>query len=178
MKKLTFLFATVIAVYLVLPSYSYGQKYSYEGTTVCSMCHKTEKQGLQLKIWQDSKHSQAYKALQTAKADEIAKAKTGKKAVDSPECLKCHATNVEKSLQGAKFKIEDGVQCETCHGPGSAYKSIKVMKVEEDAVKNGLIIHKDIEKYCKTCHNAQSPTFKEFKFAEMWGKIKHVVPKS
>ena len=48
-------------------------------------------------------------------------------------------TNVDKALLGEKFKIEDGVQCETCHGAGSNYKSLKVMKNEKDAIANGLI---------------------------------------
>jgi hypothetical protein len=180
MKNFTFIFAAVVALYLILPSYSFAQKASYEGVAVCSMCHKTDKQGQQFKIWQESKHSQAYKALLTPKADEIAKAKTGKKAVESPDCLKCHSTgtDVDKSLVGAKYKVEDGVQCETCHGPGSNYKTLSVMKNKEEAVKKGLIEHKDAAKYCVTCHNSKSPTFKEFKFEEMWGKIKHSVPKA
>lgn len=180
MKKLAYLFVALVALYLITPSEILAQKAGYEGVAVCSMCHKTEKQGQQMKIWQDSKHSGAYKALLTAKADEIAKGKTGKKAVDSPECLKCHATgyDVDKALIGAKYKVEDGVQCETCHGAGSLYKSMAVMKVKADAVKKGLVEHADGAKYCKTCHNPQSPTYKEFKYEEAWAKIKHSVPKS
>ena len=33
-----------------------------------------------------------------------------------------------------------------------------------------------IENQCKTCHNDESPTFKEFNFKEMWAKIAHPVP--
>ncbi|MCL4550050.1 MAG: cytochrome C554 [Bacteroidetes bacterium] len=169
-----------VAAYFVLPANSNAQgKNSYEGVQVCGMCHKTEKSGNQLKIWQDSKHSQAYKTLLTAKADEISKKKSGKKAVENPECLKCHATgyNVDKALVGAKFKVEDGVQCETCHGAGSGYKSMSVMKNKAEAEKKGLVMHSDIEKFCKTCHNPESPSYKEFKFQEMWKKIEHKVPK-
>lgn len=180
MKNFTFILVSAALFYLIIPANAFAQKAGYEGTAVCSMCHKTEKQGQQLKIWQGTKHSEAYKTLLTAKADEIAKAKTGKKAVESPECLKCHASgfDVDKALVGAKFKIEDGVQCETCHGPGSAYKQISVMKNREEAIKKGLAEHKDIPAFCQTCHNSSSPTFKEFKFEEMWAKIKHSVPKA
>ncbi len=180
MKKSALLLIAAVAFYLAIPANTFAQKATYEGVAVCSMCHKTEKAGQQFKIWQDSKHSQAYKALETAKADEIAKAKTGKKAVESPECLKCHTTgtDVDKAMLGPKFKVEDGVQCETCHGAGSLYKPMGVMKNKAEAVKKGLVEHKDIAKYCETCHNSQSPTFKEFKFDEMWAKIKHSVPKS
>ncbi|MEJ2104608.1 MAG: cytochrome C554, partial [Ignavibacteriaceae bacterium] len=75
-----------------------------------------------------------------------------------------------------KFKVEDGVQCETCHGPGSDYKSMKVMKDKQEAIKNGLKIYDNIEEFCITCHNAESPTYVEFNFEESWAKIKHNVP--
>lgn len=180
MKKSAILFAALVAIYLVLPSNAFAQQASYEGVSVCTMCHKTEKQGQQLKLWQESKHANAYKTLQTPKADEIAKAKTGKKAVESPECLKCHATgyNVDKALIGPKFKVEDGVQCETCHGAGSLYKSMAVMKNQAESIKKGMTDLKDAESQCKKCHNPESPTYKEFKFAEAAAKIKHSVPKS
>jgi len=181
MKKILSAFIAAACISLLIPSISSAQKASYEGTAVCKMCHQTDKQGKQFKIWQESKHSQAYTALQSAKADEIAKAKTSKKAVESPECLKCHATGfdaADKSLLGAKYKVEEGIQCETCHGAGSAYKSLAVMKNKEEAVKKGLTIHKDAAKYCQTCHNPQSPTYKEFKYEEAWAKIKHPVPNS
>lgn len=176
-----FFFLFIIAAYLIIPTNSYAQPYGYEGTQVCGTCHKTEKQGQQLKIWQESKHANAYKTLLTEEANKL----SGEtKAVENPKCLKCHASGydvTDKKLIGAKFKVEDGVQCETCHGPGSAYKSLKIMKDRNEAIKNGLIVWKDkaeIEKFCKTCHNSESPTFKEFDFEKMWPKIAHAVPKN
>lgn len=180
LKKIFTFFFFALLIYLILPMQGYSQQFGYEGVQVCGTCHKTEKQGQQLKIWQESKHANAYKTLLTEEANKLS---GDVKAVENPKCLKCHATgyDVDKKLIGAKFKVEDGVQCETCHGPGSAYKSLKVMKSREESVKNGLIIWKDkeeIEKYCKTCHNPESPTYKEFKFDEMWSKIEHKVPKN
>jgi hypothetical protein len=170
----------ILAAYLILPANTNAQPFGYEGTQVCGMCHKIEKYGNQSKVWQESKHSQAFKALQTPAADKIATDKGLKtKAAESKECLRCHTSgyNVDKALVGAKFKVEDGVQCETCHGPGSAYKSMPVMKNKEDAVKKGLMVHADVEKFCKTCHNSESPSFKGFNFAESWKKIAHPMPK-
>ena len=84
--------------------------------------------------------------------------------------------NIEAALLGEKFKMEDGVQCETCHGPGSDYKTLKIMKSREESVANGLIVHENHEEFCKTCHNPESPTFVEKDINEMWNQIKHPVP--
>jgi hypothetical protein len=155
----------------------------YVGTKMCGMCHKSDKQGKQLDIWQKSKHAEAYKTLTTAKAAEFAKARGLKKpATESPECLECHTfgKTVDASLFEKGFNIKEGVQCESCHGPGSQYKNLTVMKDKAKSAAAGLLVYKDnveIEKFCRSCHNEKSPAYKEFKFEEMWGKIKHAVPK-
>jgi hypothetical protein len=181
-KFLSFLVVVCIAYGFILnDSKSDDKKYSYVGVAKCKICHNSEKQGKQYTIWEGTEHSKAYEALKTDKANEIAKAKGFKtKAVETKDCLKCHASgyDVDASLKGDKFKVEDGVQCETCHGPGSDYQKMSIMKDREKDVLNGLLIPKDIETFCKTCHNSESPTFKSFKFADAWSKIKHDIPKS
>lgn len=171
-----FLVSLVIAPFIMIQAQNAN---SFIGVEACAMCHKTEKQGSQLSIWQNSRHSKAYETLKTDKANQIAKEKGFKTlAVETPECLKCHVSGfkVDASLLGKKFKVEDGVQCETCHGAGSAYKDMKVMKDKDLAVKNGLVMHEKLENFCITCHNSDSPTFVEFKVEEAWKKIKHTKP--
>jgi len=69
----------------------------------------------------EEQHAEAYKTLTGAKAAEIAKAKGLKKAAnESPECLECHAITADAKLTA------DGVQCEMCHGAGSAYKAMRL----------------------------------------------------
>lgn len=179
MKHFVFFSFILTLVYYTL---SYAQNnFSYVGVETCVMCHKTEKQGSQSSIWQNSKHSKAYETLKTDKANQIAKEKGfTTPAVETFECLKCHATgyNIDKTMLGKKFKVEDGVQCETCHGPGSAYKVMKIMKDRKLAIENGLIFHEEKEKFCINCHNAESPTYTGFDFEEYWNQIKHYVPKN
>ncbi len=176
-------FVYLVIAFFITPFFSIQAQngHSFIGAEACGMCHKTEKQGSQLSIWQNSKHSKAYETLKTEKANQIAKGKGFQTlAVETPECLKCHTSgyNVDASLLGKKFKVEDGVQCETCHGPGSDYKDMKVMKDKELAIKNGLIMHDKLQDFCTGCHNVESPTFVDINVDEAWQKIKHSVPKN
>jgi hypothetical protein len=173
--KRTLSHLALVAVALVIPGLASAQ-HAYVGVKACTMCHKTEKQGQQLAIWEKSKHAGAYTTLTTPRADEVAKAKgLAKPAAESPECLECHV--VKGGPDAADIK--QGVQCESCHGPGADYKAMSVMKVRDSAVKGGLRVFADkaeIEAMCKTCHNDKSPTAKSFNFEERWEKIAHKKP--
>lgn len=174
-----FLFISLTTNLITAAALSDSTQHGYIGVEQCSMCHKSDAQGKQLDIWKNSAHSKAYLTLKTEKADSIVKAMNlGTSAITTEKCLKCHVTgnNVDKKFIGAKFKMEDGVQCETCHGPGSDYKSPTVMKNREEAVKKGLVIHSEKEAFCTTCHNSESPTFTGFNYSENWEKIKHNKP--
>ncbi len=155
--------------------------FKYIGVDKCAAtCHKGDTKGKQLEIWQDSKHSQAYKDLQTPEADKIAKDKGfTTAAAETPQCLKCHTLgkDIDPAELEDTFDKTQGVQCETCHGPGSEYKKLSIMKDKELAKQNGLIIHTEKEAFCTTCHNSESPTFKSFNYEESWAKIQHSKPK-
>jgi hypothetical protein len=152
---------------------------SYVGTGACKGCHNTDKTGKQYAIWEKTAHAKAFKTLQTAEADKIAKGK----AAEKKECLACHVTGKNESapVYAASFKNDEGVGCEECHGAGSGFKTLHMKKENlEKAKAAGMLLPKvadgSAEKQCKTCHNAKSPTFKAFKFAEQWKKIAHPLP--
>lgn len=182
--KLTIVFLT-ITVFIAF-SFDYAKyahkagSFKYVGVTTCvGACHKTDAQGKQLDIWQNSKHAEAYKTLLTPEADKIAKEKGfNTPAVETPQCLKCHTlgTDINPADFESTFKIEDGVQCESCHGPGSEYKKLNIMKDRQKSIENGLIVHTEGEKFCTGCHNSDSPTFKGFNYDEAWAKIVHKKP--
>lgn len=153
----------------------------YVGAKKCGMCHKS-KTGNQYKIWKNSKHAKAYETLLTDKANKIAAKRGLGKAAEAKECLSCHVTghNDATAVFDKHFKVKSGVQCETCHGAGSKYKSMKTMKNREKAISKGLVFYKNdaaIEAQCKTCHNEKSPNYKNFNFKKMWAKIAHPIPK-
>ncbi|OGH61664.1 MAG: hypothetical protein A3G34_15860 [Candidatus Lindowbacteria bacterium RIFCSPLOWO2_12_FULL_62_27] len=145
------------------------------------MCHKSDAKGNQLKHWQESKHAKAYEMLASKEAKDLA-AKVGVKGdpQKAPECLKCHTAGfgADAALLGEKFKIEDGVQCERCHGAGADYAKVPIMKDRAKSVANGLII--PTEAMCRQCHNETAPRMgdrAEFNFKEAWKKIAHPRPK-
>ncbi|HQY19939.1 MAG TPA: multiheme c-type cytochrome, partial [Ignavibacteria bacterium] len=104
MKKISFilLLTAVFAVIAILINIEITKSQpqsqaKYVGVTTClGACHKSEKQGNQLEIWKNSKHSQAFKSLQTPFADSIANAKGhSTAAAETPECVVCHVLGRE-----------------------------------------------------------------------------------
>lgn len=179
---LLFLVLYLLTIVLFITDTSSSQsKYKYVGVNTCiGACHKTEAQGDQLEIWRNSKHSNAFFTLQTKRADSIALSKGFlTPAGETQYCVKCHTLGKEideKELLSS-FDKSQGVQCESCHGPGSEYRKNSVMKNKDKAVSKGLIIQTEKEKFCIQCHNNESPTFFEFNYDPMWEMIAHPKPK-
>ena len=172
MKRVLSLLIICTAFFLIISLFS--QEFTYVGAAKCKICHKSEKQGKQFLIWEESTHSKSFAALTSEEAIQAAKDAGMESApAESQECLNCHAPLFEKA---ADFK-EEGVTCEVCHGPGSTYKKLSIMKSREESAKNGLIVYDSpeaIKKQCLSCHeNAHE---KAIDFEAKWAKIKHPVP--
>ena len=163
---------------------------TYVGVNKCKTCHKKESTGDQYGVWKKSSHAKAYETLLGEKAIAAAKERgIAGPPSEAPECLKCHATayGLEPKDYGKKpLEVADGVQCETCHGPGSAYRKKSIMEDREKAIAHGLIIPD--EKTCLRCHNDESPSWDPmrytladgshagFDFDQAYAKIKHPIP--
>lgn len=149
------------------------------GAPKCKMCHKA-KTGDQWKTWTESRHAGAFETLASEAALEIAADQGLGNPQEEPTCLACHTTagflgdDVAISAKG-KYVAGEGVGCEACHGPGSDYKSKKVMEDAAAAKEAGLVMDKS-EAACVRCHNENSPTFKGFEFEECWAEVAHPVP--
>ena len=87
---------------------------TYIGVAECASCHRT--QGLQ---WLATPHATALNGLAAAGATH------------RPDCVRCHVTGASASGESERGASEPGareaggrlagVQCEACHGPGSAH---------------------------------------------------------
>lgn len=171
-------------VCILLPAILSAGEAKYVGAKKCKICHNKKKETQQYTIWENSAHSKAYETLASDEAKEMA-AKKGVKGnpQEAKECLECHVTGygLDDSTFAKSYVPEDGVQCESCHGPGSEYKSAKIMSSSkyksqrEDqhklALEAGLIIPD--EKTCTKCHNKRSPAFKGFDYKKYYEQIKH-----
>ena len=99
-----------------------------------------------------------------------------KEPLKDEKCLSCHSTAFGKKNLNTSYKIEEGVGCESCHGPGSLYKKSKVMKDQKAALAAGMIIPD--KKTCKTCHQDKIAGHdgKFTTFEKEFAKINHPVP--
>lgn len=165
---------TLVMLALIVPAgLVIAQDHAYVGAQKCQICHKSENQGRQYSIWEGTKHPKTFEALTSPKAADAAKALGVDQPAEDPKCLKCHAPLAAKAPE---LKAE-GVSCEVCHGPGSDYKKLNIMKDEKEAVKNGLILYantESIKAQCLKCH--ENPHGTAFDFTAAWDKIKHPVP--
>lgn len=162
---------------------------NYTGVKACGICHNKEETGKQLDIWKAGPHAKAFETLGTPAAKEAG----AKRGIDnpqtSPKCLKCHSTayHFSEEIKTEKIKPEDGVTCESCHGPGKKYMPKKVMENRNDAIANGLVY--PATESCTKCHNEESPSWNPelyttkdgkkvgFDAEQAYEKIKHPNPK-
>jgi hypothetical protein len=106
------------------------QKYIGPGSCAATSCHGSVKPVADSRILQTEyttwilkdKHSRAYQALTGDVGERMARIlKLDTKAEAAPKCLACHALYTAPEHRGRPFEISEGVSCENCHGPASAW---------------------------------------------------------
>lgn len=69
-------------------------------------------------IWhRNDRHAGAWRTLESPESQRIAARLGDAEATERDDCLACHAAPVADRRTGPKFRIEDGIDCESCHGP-------------------------------------------------------------
>jgi hypothetical protein len=120
---------------------------SYAGVSRCAGCHAQAHE-----VWAASAHALAYQTLGRAGH-----------ALD-PGCVGCHSTGYERSggfQRPAQVGFLQAVQCEACHGPGTAHAKDPR---RETLAKVG-------EATCRGCHTVErSPSFS---YAAYFPRIAH-----
>lgn len=133
-KKLLLL-SILACLSLMIPSLPQAQekepvKYIGPGSCAATSCHGSVKPIAGSRILQNEystwilqdKHSRAYQALTGEVGQRMARIlKLDAKAEEAPKCLACHTLYTTPEQRGRALEISEGVSCENCHGPASAW---------------------------------------------------------
>ena len=110
---------------------------TYIGQKKCRICHFKE-----YRSWKKTKHAKAWSTLPEEDRGR-------------PGCYRRHVTGYGEAggyVNESETPRLSGVQCESCHGPGSAHA--EAAKVEEDEEKIDALIDKVPRNTCIEYHNA------------------------
>lgn len=151
----------------------------YVGPGSCSAasCHgsvtpKTETRVLQneYSTWVlKDKHARAYQALTTPVSQRMARILGLTKAETAKKCLACHALDVLQEQRGRNFELSEGVSCESCHGPASAWLGPHTTRnwPHEESAKLGMFDTKKIGRRAERCLSCHLGTAEKFVDHEM-----------
>jgi DnaJ-class molecular chaperone len=80
----------------------------------------------------------------------VAATKPGLSRVGSDTCEMCHDVQFASWSQTKHASRKPPLDCESCHGPGSEYKTMAIMKDPAKARAAGLVIPD--ASFCANCH--------------------------
>jgi hypothetical protein len=105
-------------------------KYNGPGGCASSSCHGsiqprqiTHVSQNEYSIWAgQDKHARAYQVLSNDVSLRIGRVLNLKSPPEQSEkCLACHALSVSAEQRAQTFDLNDGVSCESCHGPAAGW---------------------------------------------------------
>jgi hypothetical protein len=142
-----------------------SSKYTGPGSCSSPACHGGVTERAETSVLQNEystwvvrdKHAHAYTVLSNSVATRMAKIMGLPKPDTAPRCLACHALDVPVEQRARTFDVTDGVGCENCHGPASAWlgphttRDWKYDKSLELGMYNTRDLIKRSEK-CLSCH--------------------------
>ena len=142
-----------------------AQQYTGPGSCSSTSCHgsiapRTDNRVRQneYSVWiVRDKHSKAFVSLTGIVGERMAAILNLGKAESAPKCLACHALDVPAAQRAHTFDLSDGVSCENCHGPASAWLGRHTERgwTHEQSVALGMYDTRDLIKrseICLSCH--------------------------
>jgi predicted CXXCH cytochrome family protein len=135
------------------PLAPYEQSNSYAGSSSCANCHKDIYEN-----WTTTRHAQAFSSpIFQRDWSELSK---------QTACLQCHTTGF--SAQDGSY-VEEGVTCESCHGPFQPNHPAQPMPIKPDADLCSSCHKTTTDEWrasphinagiqCQSCHNPHSQT--------------------
>jgi Cytochrome c554 and c-prime len=142
-----------------------NSKYTGPGSCSSTSCHGSVKPRTDNRIFQNEysiwavkdKHGKAYDALTSPVGERMAKILGLGKSEQSAKCLACHALDVPAEARAKTFELNEGVSCESCHGPASAWLGPHTTRTwtHEQSVAAGMYDTRNLVRRtekCLTCH--------------------------
>ncbi len=140
-------------------------KYTGPGSCSSPACHGGVQPRDQTTVLQNEystwvvrdKHAHAYENLTNPVGTRIAKIMGLPSPETAPRCLACHALDVPAEQRARTFDLSDGVGCENCHGPASAWLGPHTTRgwKYDKSLELGLNDTRDLVKRsekCLSCH--------------------------
>ncbi|MGH9678912.1 MAG: multiheme c-type cytochrome, partial [Candidatus Acidiferrales bacterium] len=128
-------------------------------------CHGSVKPRADSRIFQNEysiwavqdKHSKAYDALTSPVGERMGRILGLGKSEQAAKCLACHALDVPPDLRAKTFELSDGVSCESCHGPASAWLGPHTTRnwTHEQSIAAGMYDTRNLARRaekCLSCH--------------------------
>jgi hypothetical protein len=155
-----------------VPDEPEGKKGTYIGVASCANggCHGSTQPLNVTRILQNEyftwlnndRHARAYNVLFNDRSARVAKnMHLKKKAYEEAVCLDCHSTHVPPSVIAGKIDLEDGVQCEACHGAAGGWRAqhSEANWTHEKSVELGMVDLRNVStraNSCLACHLGDS----------------------
>jgi hypothetical protein len=79
-------------------------------------------------------------AVEAAEIIEVGATKEGITRVGDAKCKVCHKIQHASWAGSSHAALDPVLDCESCHGPGSEYKKMSIMKDRELAIAAGLVL--------------------------------------
>jgi hypothetical protein len=110
------------------------------------------------------KHAKATEVLANPVSVRMARILGLPRADTAPKCLACHSLDVSADQRARTFTANEGVSCEACHGPASAWLGPHTTRgwTHAQSVQLGMYDTKDVAKRterCLTCHLGTAEKF-------------------
>lgn len=147
----------------------------YVGNQACKDCHAST-----YEVWLGTKHARSYVFLDSEAGKAIAeKEEVSAQPTLSAKCVVCHTTaaDVPADFRASGFHIEEGIKCESCHGPGGEHvkgelslnrQAVLATRMTSPTEEDCLVCHKEIPS-----HDLLDK--KPFDFKKDMAKIAHPV---
>ena len=140
-------------------------KYTGPGSCSSTSCHGSIKPRADGRIFQNEysiwavkdKHAKAYGALTGTAGERIGRILGLGKSEQAAKCLACHALDVPAEARARTFDPSEGVSCENCHGPASAWLGPHTTRTwtHEQSVAAGMYDTRNLTRRtekCLACH--------------------------